>query len=307
MIVSLNPTYLCNFRCNFCYLTDEQLGDKHKIELPILDRLLAEISDNTTIDHIDLYGGEIGVLPIPYFYEMKQVIRKYYDKPINIISNLYRVPHFLLDEDITLSVSYDFECREHDDRVFLNMAIPRKDIHVLVLASKCVIQQDVDYMISLLNMLANVKTVEIKPYSTNQANQQAVSHRDFEEFVKKWIVSPVKKRFAFINEHKIQSSLNKTYNAFSDDHIYITPQGQFAVLDFDLNDNEHFRVVPDFQAYKQWCHEEKNRVFANQFCGKCEFLGHCQTEHLRNVKSLDKSCNGYKFLLEWFRDKRMEN
>ena len=26
--VSINPSYFCNFRCDFCYLTSEQLGDQ---------------------------------------------------------------------------------------------------------------------------------------------------------------------------------------------------------------------------------------------------------------------------------------
>ena len=27
--LSVNPTYYCNFRCDFCYLTEEQLRDPH--------------------------------------------------------------------------------------------------------------------------------------------------------------------------------------------------------------------------------------------------------------------------------------
>ena len=33
MNLSINPTYYCNFRCDFCYLTPEQLGDRQKIDL----------------------------------------------------------------------------------------------------------------------------------------------------------------------------------------------------------------------------------------------------------------------------------
>lgn len=305
--LSINPTYLCNFRCNFCYLTDKQLSDKHKIDLAVLDQLLKEVCEHTTIGHVDLYGGEISILPDDYFYEMKNVIRKHYTKPINVVTNLARVAPFLLDDDITLSVSWDYDCRERHGEVYRNMCEIEKDLHVLLLASKCLIERNVDDMIFVLGLARNIKTVEIKPYSINQANQHAVTHRDFEEFVKRWLTSSISKPFTFINEEKIQSSLNKTYNAFSDDHVYITPQGQFAVLDFDLNDNEYFRIIPNFPAYIEWYHEEKNRVFANPFCSKCEFLGHCLTEHLRDVKSLDNSCNGYKFLLQWYKNERVES
>ena len=60
MNLSINPSYFCNFRCDFCYLTPEQLGDQKKIEPEKLNQLLSEVED--PIDHIDLYGGEIGAL-----------------------------------------------------------------------------------------------------------------------------------------------------------------------------------------------------------------------------------------------------
>ncbi len=41
--VSVNPSYFCNFRCDFCYLTEEQLSDQKKIELEKLDDLLSQI------------------------------------------------------------------------------------------------------------------------------------------------------------------------------------------------------------------------------------------------------------------------
>ena len=51
---------------------------------------------------------------------------------------------------------------------------------------------DVDFMVSTLNMITNVESVEIKPYSTNQANQHNVTHKDFEDFVIKWLEHPGK-------------------------------------------------------------------------------------------------------------------
>jgi sulfatase maturation enzyme AslB (radical SAM superfamily) len=301
MIISLNPLYGCNFRCEFCYLTPTQLSDLSTIDLDTLDKMLSDISSNTTIDHVDLYGGEIGILPPKYYYDMKSVIRRHYSKPINIITNLSRVSSFFLDDDITLSVSWDYTCRERHEQVYRNMLKVEKDIHVLMLAGKCLIEKDVDEIITMLNFVSNVKSVEVKPYSTNQSNQHSVSHRDFEEFMKRWIDSPVMKKFDFTNEQKILSSLDKSYNAWSNDHLYITPSGKFAVLEFDSNDNEFFLHLDNYDDYLVWADKEKSKVKSNDFCKKCEFLGHCLTEHYREVQSLEHSCNGYKYLLEWYR------
>jgi sulfatase maturation enzyme AslB (radical SAM superfamily) len=305
--ISINPSYLCNFRCKFCYLTPEQLADKQKIGAVRLEQLLNEVTQHTTIAHIDLYGGEIALLSDDYFAQIKQAIRHFYHKPINIITNLSRVPKFFLQSDIQLSVSFDFDCRERYEEVYRNMATIQKPLHVLVLASKCLLNKDVNYMIMMLNTLLNVKTVEIKPYSTNQANQQEVSYRDHEEFVKRWITSPIIKRFSFINEQQIAHSLAGTYNAFSDDHVYITPTGKFAVLDFDNSDNEKFTELERFTDYIEWTRKERNLIASNPHCSQCKYVGHCLTEHYRWVKDLNKSCNGYKFLLQWYDNERMEN
>jgi hypothetical protein len=198
------------------------------------------------------------------------------------------------DPECYTSVSYDFDCRQSHELVFKNMNLLNKPFSVLMLASSCLIKKDVDEMIHMFNLLDNLESVEIKPYSSNQANQQEVSFKDFEEFVKKWITSKVTKKFSFVNEHLIKESISKQNNSFSDDHIYITPSGRYAVLEFDLNDNEFFLEYDTLDKYYKWCEKEKNRVKKNKFCSKCEYFGKCLSEHLREVKDLKSSCNGFK-------------
>jgi sulfatase maturation enzyme AslB (radical SAM superfamily) len=300
MNVSINPTYYCNFRCNFCYLSENQLSDKTKISLDQLDNLLGQLPK---IQHVDLYGGEIGVLKKEYFYGIKDVIRKYYSKKINIVTNYSMLHEGFFEEDFYLSVSYDWDAREKSDRVFQNILMSPVPIAVLVLASPKVLQMNVDEMIHSMNICYNVKSVEIKPYSINQQNSWNVSHLEYEEFVKKWIKSPVHKNFEFINEHYLQEVLSGTRNAFSDDHVYITPSGKFAVLEFDLNDKEYFLEVDDFNSYINWTKKEKLHNVSN-ICQNCKYFGKCLTEHYRYVHDLKKSCNGYLNLINWYANNR---
>ena len=155
-------------------------------------------------------------------------------------------------EDFYLSVSYDFEAREKSDLVYNNMFQSPVPIAVLILASKKVIEMNIDEMIHKLNLCSGIESVEIKPYSINQANSQEVTHKDFELFVQKWIESSVKKNFDFINERNIIRSLRKEYNAFSNNHVYITPNGKFAVLEFDKYDKEYFLELNTIEEYIQW-------------------------------------------------------
>ena len=116
--VSINPTYYCNFSCDFCYLTPSQLRDRLTINPTKLEERLREITQHTKIKGIDLYGGEIGILKREEFYELKRAIKKYYSGSINIITNYSMIHDWFFDDDITLSVSYDFTAREKSVTVY---------------------------------------------------------------------------------------------------------------------------------------------------------------------------------------------
>ena len=69
-----------------------------------------------------------------------------------------------------------------------------------------------------------------------------------------------RKKVTFVNELNILDSLDKSYNAFSDDHLYITTAGELAVLDFDKNNNEYFKKLNSFDDYIQWTEKEKQKI-----------------------------------------------
>lgn len=297
MNLSINPTYYCNFSCDFCYLTKKQLNDRHKITPLWLEHSIRQITDPIT--HVDLYGGEIGLLTPEYYYSIKEVIKKHYGGSININTNLSAFPDFFRDDDVTLSVSYDFSAREKEQHVLNNMMTANKDLAVLILASPKVLAMDVEFMIFTLNMVSNVKSVEIKPYSINQANAFDVTHKDFEDFVIKFDEAKTEKNFDFQNIHNIYRSIDKEYNAFSNDHVYITPSGKFGVLEFDKDDKEYFKEYATYYEYKKWADDEATNNISD-ICRSCTYFGTCLTEHYRYVLDLDNSCNGYKGLLDYY-------
>jgi len=301
MNVSINPSYFCNFRCSFCYLTPTQLGSRAKASIRKVGQRLQEIKDAFgAINHVDLYGGEIFLLPKDYLEQLFDLIHRYVPGSINVISNLSIRSSLIEDPRIYLSVSYDFTGRELSQKVFNHMSLLERPFSVLVLGSKEVLGLNPDECIQELNLLKNLESVEIKPYSSNQSNQQNVGYDDYEKFVRGWISSPIKKNFKFINEEKIIESIKGSYNAFSDDHIYITPTEKFAVLEFDDHDNEYFLELESIDEYIRWSKGEKKKVHSGDYCSQCKYLGHCLTEHYKEVRSLENSCNGFYNLLEWY-------
>lgn len=310
IVLSINPSYFCNLRCSFCYLSVDQLSSPQTISDELLFERLSTVSAHRLIDHVDLYGGEIALIKPQKLKDLLNVIRLFYKDKINIITNLTVMNQVFLDEDITLSISWDFFAREQHDKVYQNMLELDKDFHILILASEELVhmsEMDLDLMIKKLNKLPRLKTVEIKPFSDNLFHPQAVTFLEHEEWLKKWILKINQFNFDFINIRKIEDSLKKRYSSWSDDHLYITPQGLFAALEFDKDNKEYFLELADFSAYELWTLNEKNKVQNNSYCGNCEYLGSCLSEHLQPVKNLDHSCNGFKSLLSWYRTQQMES
>jgi hypothetical protein len=287
-------------------LNHDQLEDKTLLPLERLAEVLAEVSAQKQIGMVDLYGGELGLLPKDYWNSLIELLHMYGIYDINLITNLSMVNDITTDERVYTSVSFDFNAREDHARVWRNMALLTKPFSILMLASPDLLMKDVEEMVMTLNALNNLECVEIKPYSKNQANQFSISYEQFEEFVKDWIRAPDKK-FLLNNTALLDSVISKERNAFSDDHIYITPSGRYGVLEFDLNDNEFFQEYDTLDEYFAWCQKERDRVSRNKYCSGCEYFGNCLSEHLRNVTSLDESCNGFKNLIDWYKNGRLEN
>lgn len=303
IVLSLNPTYLCNFRCNFCYLSPEQLASKEQINPERLFEILSEISTHRKIGHVDLYGGEVALLSTNYLDKIFEVLRFFYKEKINVITNLSRVPEWLLHDDIEISVSWDFHAREMHEKVYANMQALKKDFHILVLASDALLKLEdsaLDDFVSKLNALEHLKSVEIKPYSKSTHNNEDPGHYDYEEWIKRWLKRREQFRFEFINEKKIRHSLKRIYSSWSDNHLYITPKGQMAVLDFDDLGREYFLDVKHFSDYESWIQREKEKILGCDICSSCSYLGHCLSEHLRPVSPSDISCNGFRNLLSWY-------
>jgi len=301
--LSINPTYLCNFRCDFCYLTKEQLADKSKLELEKLKSQILHISKYRNIDKVDIYGGELALLSYEYLFEFDQIIREFYEGQINIITNLSIINPFFLSASNSLSVSWDYHLRQDHQKVLDNIKSINKDVHILMLASTQMLkwtQEEVDECIDIFNEIENIKDVEIKPYSENQANSHAHSYKDFEALIIKWISSKRKKKFNFTNIQLIERSLKQENHSWSDDHLYICPEGKLNVLDFDKNQNEYFLKLDSFLDYEIWCRDEKHKVSSNSHCSSCNYLGNCLSEHLKEVYDLDQSCNGFRGLLDYY-------
>lgn len=300
--ISLNPSYYCNFRCSFCYLTEEQLSDRTRLSLDRLAEMLDEIQQHYTVGHVDFYGGEVLLLPEAYLLGVRDLLHSRDIDDIVLVTNLSHVPAIVHDPAFEVSVSYDFSAREKADLVLNNIFQLSQPFTMLTLASREFLDTVTpDEYVHTLNMFTHLKGAEIKPYSSNQANEQNVRYNEYEDFVWQVITHP-DRNFYFENKTQVIEAVEGRRNAFSDDHIYITPKGTYAVLEFDDRDNEFFLDVDGLAGYQQWAAKEKSRVNTNPICASCPYVGHCLSEHLREVTDLTHSCNGFRGLLDKWQD-----
>jgi len=286
MVVSLNPSYLCNLRCPHCYLSNEQLGDKKILDLKYIETHLNDISNYEEIEHIDVYGGEIALLKETYILELINLLENY-TKSINIISNGTIIKDWMYDKRISISFSYDGSVREKNDVSFKNMSLLQRNFSILGLVSK---EFDVEEFILHTNFLNNCETVELKPYSMSNNSEQIDLNYKFIESVKTLLKKSNKH---IINEERIKRSLSKVYSAYSDKHVYITPTNKIASLEF-INNIEYFKHYETFEDFKSIY---KENICAT--CKECEYLGKCLTEHYRDNED-PENCSGFYYLLKWY-------
>lgn len=281
------------------------MSSKELLSLKLLTQRIAEVEKLYEIECVDVYGGEIGLLKEDYLRELLDLFSL--GTHFNFITNFSVVNPVFYDERVQISVSWEGNIRRKWEKVYQNMRSFSKDIHLLMLASQEMISwddQQLEHTIKMIADVESIKTVEIKPYSSNQANQLEMTFVDYENLIKRWLQRP--KKFFFVNEQRLRDVFNGLTNSFSDDHLYINPKGEFCVLDFDLNDNEFFLPIKKIEDYLDWSNNEKVKSFQNSYCHQCEYHGQCLTEHIRNVSTVEKSCNGFIQLIDWYKESYCE-
>lgn len=300
--ISLNPTYYCNMQCGWCYLTTEQLRDKSTVlDLSVLEDRLVEVMSEYDIGAVELYGGEITQLPESYQKDLYELLEQYDIPYISVITNYTRPDAYILQlPKVHIAVSYDGPVRENHERVMRSMQVSEVPLSILTLVSRDLLDTITpEWYVETLNTL-DIMAAELLPYSSNQANQHTVRYTEYEDFVRAVIDHP-DRQFKLTNVDYITECIQGTRNAYSNDHIYITPKGEFAILDFDDLGREQFVPVEDIEAYQEWTRREVT-LTDEGLCLGCEYRGRCLSEHLHVVHTREDSCNGFYNLIKTYDD-----
>lgn len=309
MILSLNPTYFCNFRngkcAETCYLTKDQLASSQLLSIDKIKQRVEELTVSFELEHIDLYGGEITILPIDYQIELMTFLSSL-DVSVNLVTNLSNpdspfITH--LPRNFTLSISWDYQARQAADKIFERMKKLESGFSILSLGSHEYSSFDPEMILKMLMELPKLKSFEIKPYNQNQSNEQSYTHKDFENLIQKYILKyhELRPHYRLVNIDLLDLCLSKSKSSWSDQHLYLTPNNELSVLEFDSQGREYFKKVDSIKDYLTWAQTEKNLYSTDPHCQQCPYLGHCLSEHLKPIDHFETNgCSGLKNLIDWY-------
>ena len=320
MIVHVQPIYFCNYNCSYCYLGSLK-KDPTYINLEKLELQLQEIGQRFTIDRVDVFGGEITLLPIDTIVEIIEICKKYSPKVtfVTNLSNPARASEIASRTGCVYATSINDE-RDYTANTLENlMYIDNRPNAIIQVATPSLMKKSPKEILDFAESL-NVEFVGFIQYHPSETNPftfpghgpKDTPNRDYCNFLKSIIEEYFNGNYKIKIENifNLEDCLNGKYLPWMDQEIFITPDNKYTGV-FYINDNdvdpyrERFIEFEDLDDYDLSCDQEKMNMA--HWCGHCEYFGHCYAEHLSKRQNYDDTCAGLKELMDWYGNFRKEN
>ena len=78
-------------------------------------------------------------------------------------------------------------------------------------------------------------------------------------------------------------------------HVFVNPQGEFGLLDYDSLGVETFRWFKNFEDWESEAQRLDSQLLDDNHCLTCQYFGQCVGEHLKYSMPTD-SCAGLPLL-----------
>lgn len=208
-VLTVHPTYYCNFDCFFCHQKNHEKESFLSIEK--LKEVLPNVPKDLTM--IYLMGGEVSVLPDKYLTELLALLEEF-NLPIHIQTNLFKVNPILLK--YKLVVSYDFESRPRHDTVLKNIMLLEVPYSITTVANRSLLNKGAKNLVYFYSMLGNLQGVKFLPYKVEDLNdKEFITVNEFADFISEMLALKPKFRISQIDSDSERG-----------EDIIITPTGQ---------------------------------------------------------------------------------
>ena len=306
-VLSIQPSFRCNFKCPYCYLgslrTEPQI-----LDLALLEQRLQELTSNTYIECVDVFGGEIGLLPMDYLRELLKLLNKYLvqGQAINLTTNfsnlkiLKLVKEFEGTCNVGLGLSYNFE-RQNFEAIDLYLRTGKdfpKRLCTLIVVLPSIIKYNIFALLNLCqawykNSGTEISFIRYFPSIYNNKDYE-VSNQLYADYMKALLFTYNKANYSF-PLNNIQQLANPGDPSLNS-NIFIQPNGNYAWIQYDGN-REYFKESYNFKDYQAATLKEQEQY--QQHCILCSYYNKCLAEHLNFNSLKDIECCGLKGLLTW--------
>lgn len=300
--LSIQPTFLCNFNCNYCYLGNLR-NYENILNLRVLEQRIEEILNKYQIRNINLYGGEISLLKPSYLEELVAICFRIGIKP-TVITNLSNdwIIDFCEERSLPLSISLNEErpyYKETLEKIKKLRNRGNKNLSVVVLPS--MLDKDYSGLMGFYEKLGlDVFFIQYHPsvHSCKSGVVYDININHFSSFLKGIISEKHRKDYEIkiINEDTLN---NKDYNPLMSGFLFITPFGQYSTVLYQ-NGIERYEYFNSLEEWEECCKKEYKEYFLK--CNLCEYFGKCKAEHLEVMDK--KECSGLYELQKWYEEKK---
>lgn len=300
--LSIQPTFLCNFNCSYCYLGNLR-NCSDILDLRVLEQRIEEILNKYQIRNINLYGGEISLLKPSYLEELVDICSKIGIKP-TVITNLSNdwIVDFCEKGSLPLSISLNEErpyYKETLEKIKKLRNKGNKNLSVVVLPS--MLDKDYSDLMSFYEKLGlDVFFIQYHPsvHSCKSGVVYDININHFSNFLKGIISEKHRKDYEIkiINEDTLN---NKDYNPLMSGFLFITPFGQYSTVLYQ-DGIERYEYFNSLEEWEECCKKEYREYFLK--CNLCEYFGKCKAEHLEVMDK--KECSGLYELQKWYEEKK---
>ena len=283
--LSIQPTFLCNYNCEYCYLGDLR-KDRIILDLNILEQRLEEITQICDIENIQILGGEISLLDANYLNDLYNIVNKYPCAMTTNLSNNWLI-NYCLQNNIKLGVSLNEERPYYQETV--NKLKTLKDIKTISLSSvvlPSLLKKSSKEILEFYDSLGfTTYFIQYRPSLTNNVVYD-LTLNDYINFMDK-LVNEYKTNhydFPLGNETVMTDTI---YSSSYDKSLLINPNGKLNIILENNDGYDYYKELDNIQEFLSF--QAGYNAFRAFECTKCKHYNKCLGKHL--ASSDTKKCS----------------
>jgi sulfatase maturation enzyme AslB (radical SAM superfamily) len=296
------PNYFCNNDCEYCYLGNIK-NDSKILNVKKLKHQLMEIEEKYIIDEINIFGGEVSLLPIELIQILYTVCQSYTNNS-SIITNYSnsKFNKFLENNNIKYFTTINDERNNNDKIEKMIIDNDHKNLSLIQVVTPSLLRKSPKDILNHINKF-NITDVGFLQYSPALHAQVVynISNKEYSEFLRNIIIEYKNGNYNFDISNILDLDLvnNGKYDPTMKAVLFINPYNEYCSVDYD-NGLEYFKSYGD--NLDNWINEYK--ISYHKYpkeCMICDYYGKCYAEHIREWDK-DDECVGFKSLMEWYKE-----